>query len=187
MGGQDKLMLIYRGKTLLLRAVELLDSFDFHKKIIVTTEERLERVTLPDSVRAVINRNPEAGQSGSLRLGLEAANGEWYLFLTADQPKLTPECLRPLFDLAAANTGGIIYPSVNGKPCSPVLFHACFRAELSRLTGDSGGRAVRAAHPERCLTFETDMPDCFDDIDNENDYKKLIGAGCVCPLQKERQ
>ena len=202
MGGRDKLLLEYKGKSLLERAIELLNCLECRDKIIVTTKARIEQVDLtcsansaptciktaahvglssvvraPDTslaIHVVINPNPEAGQSSSLRLGLEAATGEWYLFMTADQPLLTSTCLQPMFELAEKNTDKIVFPSVNGKPCTPTLFPARFRDSLMSLTGDIGGRAVRDAYPDACLTFEAENPDGFMDIDCEDDYQALI-------------
>ena len=202
MGGRDKLLLEYKGKTLLQWAFELLVSLPLYEKILVTSKTRLEQINiqysivpalitdeipakvelshlihtlnLPSDVHAIINPTPEKGQSESLRLGLEAASGQWYLFLAADQPLLTCSCLQPLFQLAKTNTDKIIFPSINGKPCTPTLFPARYRENLQNLTGDTGGRAIRAANPEACLPYEVENPECFIDIDNEEDYRLLM-------------
>jgi len=202
MGGRDKLLLEYKGKPLLQRAIELLDCLKCCDKIIVTTKDHIERLDIlrfaggapagietaaqpglnstvrapaaPSAIQVVINPNPGAGQGSSLRLGLEAACGECFLFMTADQPLLTPTSLQPLFKLAGKNTDKIVYPSVNGKPCTPTLFPARFRESLMSLTGDIGGRAVREANPKACLTYEAENPDDFMDIDCEEDYQALL-------------
>ena len=174
MGGRDKLLLEYEGNTLLQLAVKLLNCLKCCDKILVTTKARLEHIILPPLVKVIINPDTTTGQSGSLRLGLEAAFGEWFLFLTADQPLLTPACLQPLFELAAENTDKIIFPSAHGKPCTPAIFPARFRENLMNLTGDTGGRAIREAYPEACLTFEVENPNDFIDIDNEDDYLSLL-------------
>jgi molybdenum cofactor cytidylyltransferase len=202
MRGRDKLMLPYGGKSLLQRAVALLDSLPFRQKILVTTKDRLihvetlgfqvistkkaetatqsgsivQTVRQSDSsrsIRAVINTGSEISQSASLKLGLEAGSAEWFLFLAADQPLLTPACLRPMLELANNNPGKIVFPSINGSPSSPTMFSSCFCEDLMRLTGNTGGRAVRAAYPNECLTYEAENPETFLDIDNEEDYRLL--------------
>ena len=204
MGGRDKLLLEYEGKSLLQRAVELLDFLPVYERILVTTKARFEfinsqyiltptlsaRKTLSQvefmpavhasnpqhPIRAIINPNPEKGQSGSLRLGLNAASGDCYLFLAADQPLLTHTCLQPMFELAETNADKIIFPSINGVPCTPTLFPARFREDLLSLTGDTGGRAVREAYPESCLAFDVKHPVCFIDIDSETDYQVILST-----------
>jgi len=174
MGGTDKLFLPYKGKTLLQHAIDLLNNEAFYEKILITTSERLKHVDLPQQVRVITNRNPEIGQSESLRLGVEAATGESYLFLNADQPRLAPKNLRYILESARVNTNKIIFPTVDGNPCTPVLFPAFFRSDLLNLTGDVGGRAVRDAHPEACLPLEVECPKDYHDIDSEEDWKRML-------------
>ena len=172
--GEDKLLLQYRGKTLLQRAVDFLGVLPVYEKIVVTTEARLNDVSLPPGVHAVINQKPEEGQSGSLRLGVSAATGSQYLFLTADQPLLTAEDLQPLLKGAYNNKDSIIYPVINGSPCSPVVFSSHFRDELLSLSGDTGGRTVRSRHPEVCVVILPEHPENFSDIDSPEDYLELM-------------
>ena len=174
MGGRDKLLLEYKGKTLLKRAMWLLCRLPAFEWILVTTIARLGYIDIPTKVQLALNMNHESGQSGSLRLGLNAACGEHYLFLAADQPLLTPACLLPLFELAERNPDKIVFPSVNGEPRTPSMFPSRFREELTSLYGDIGGRAVREMHPGSCITFEAEKPDAFLDIDNEEDYLALL-------------
>lgn len=176
MGRQDKLLLEYKGKPLLWHAVQLLASLPCREKILVTSPQRLESIALPCGVKAVINHTPQDGQSKSLRLGLEAATGDRYLFLNADQPRLRLSALAPMFELAAQHTEKIIYPVVDGNPCTPVLFPARFRAALFSQTNDTGGRAVRAANPEACLTFDAENPQNFMDVDSLEDYRVLCAS-----------
>ena len=171
--GQDKLLLCYRGETLLQGTVDLCNCLPFFEKILVTTSSRLEKLTLPPGTRTVVNNNPERGMSESLRLGVLAATGDAYLFMAADQPKLSPKALLTLINKAKCNTDKIIHPQIEGKPCMPALFPASFREELLGLTGDTGGRVVRLAHPEACLAFEAENPEEYIDIDCEKDYKSL--------------
>ena len=169
----DKLLLYYRGKTLLQRVVDLANDLPVFEKILVITSVRLERLLLPPEIRTVVNNNPELGMSESLKLGVKAATGDAYLFMTADQPKLSSKAVFVIIDKAENNSGKIIYPQIDGKPCMPALFPACFREELLKLTGDIGGRAVRTAHPEACLAFDAVNPEEYFDIDTEEDYQSL--------------
>ena len=172
--GKDKLMLPYRGKSMLQNAADLLSVLPVSEKILVTTRKRLEILKLPHGVRAVINHEPEAGQSGSIRLGVSAAGGNWYMFLAADQPGLNPADLQQLIDCVKYHDNGIIYPVVNGNPSTPSLFSARFRAELLSLTGDTGGRTVRAGHPEACVAITPACEENFFDIDSDDDYQNMV-------------
>ena len=172
--GEDKLLLIYSGKSLLQRAVDLLSVLPVFEKFLVTTNERLGKIDIPRDVQVVINTDPEAGQSGSVKLGVSAAAGDRYLFLAADQPRLVPADLQQLIDSSLHYGNSIVYPVINGKPCSPSLFSAIFRAELLALSGDAGGRIIRAGHPEACIEITPERPENFCDIDSKEDYRRLI-------------
>ena len=229
MGG-DKLLLPFEGKTLLQRAMDLLTELRVYERVLVTTEARLETLVVPPGMRVAVNYEPEVGQSTSVRLGVSASSGDWFLFMAADQPLLEAYDLTPMLELAcggsfvscsakatvqrvsetyheltslrarpaipqgkmpclgdcgseAAMTGkgtkqscaGIIYPRVNGNPCMPALFHASFREELMALTGDMGGRVVREAFPEACVTLSPERPERFVDVDDRESYRALLG------------
>lgn len=180
--GVDKLALPYGGRTLLERAAELLCALPVEQKILVATPLRLEALRLPAAILARANPHPERGQSESLRLGLAAATEESYLFLTADQPLLDVATVRWLLELADGTS--IVYPTVAGKPRSPVLFPARFRQELLAGKGDQGGRQVRAAHPRSCLALEAEDPAPFWDIDTPEDYKILLNGQRLPPTSK---
>ena len=171
MGGTDKLLLEYCGKPLLSRAIDLMDSLPVHEKILVTTAERIKHVPVPGSIRALVNPCPEDGQSGSMRLGVMAASGEYYLFLAADQPLLEAADITPVLDAAEENK--IVYPTVEGNPCTPALFSAAFREELLAQSGDCGGRLVRMAHPHACRAMEAVNPGNFFDIDCAGSFLSL--------------
>jgi len=173
MGDEDKLLLPYRGETLLQHAVNLLLALPVYERILVTKEALLPGLALPPGIKTIGNLYPEEGQSESMKLGVLAAMGDWYFFMAADQPKLTTRDLMPLL-ACAKDAKSIIYPEVNQKPCTPVLFSASFRDELLAVHGDRGGRAVRAAHPEACLPVRMDNPGHFIDIDDEDDYQALL-------------
>ena len=171
--GRDKLILSYRGKTLIGHALYLLQNLPVFEKIIVSTAERLETLELPPGIRAVTNNNPQKGQSESVRHGIWTASGQWYLFLNADQPKLQASAILPMLELTKDNPGKIIYPVVNGKPCSPALFHKNFRAALLTITGDEGGKSVRDANTWACVPYFSDKPDMFFDVDTLDDAKNI--------------
>ena len=175
--GEDKLLLVYDGKTFLQRALDLLAELSVYERILVTTAGRLSKVARAPGVKVELNPLPEAGQSGSVKLGITAATGNCYLFMTADQPMLKAADLQPLLERAkeasSRSNAKIIYPEINGNPCMPCLFTSDFREELLTIEGDTGGRAVRIKFPEACEVIKPESPENFIDIDDFKDYKNL--------------
>ena len=172
--GRDKLLLDYNGKSLLQHSVDLLSGLPVYERIVITSKTRYESVILPSEISALINDKPETGISGSIKICLEAAKGTHYLFLNADQPKLTLADILPLIESALANQSKIVFPIIDSKPTSPAIFPESYRLELLNLSGDSGGRIVRDAHPELCLAVTPALPVNFEDIDNKGDYQDLF-------------
>jgi molybdenum cofactor cytidylyltransferase len=172
--GADKLLLEYRGKLMLQHALELLSNLPVYEKIIVTTTARVVQVEIPQGVQVVLNKNPESGQSSSVRLGVENSTGSFYFFIAADQPGLTVDALMPLLEAAEKNADKIIFPIINKSPCSPTLFPSSFRSKLLALSDDMGGRTIRDAYPEKCMGIKPKLPELFFDIDTINDYEEHL-------------
>jgi len=172
--GEDKLLLSFRGSPMLRQTVDLLSELQVHERILVTTDARLKQISLPPGIRSYRNPVPEIGQSGSIRIGIEAATGTHYLFLVADQPKLTSNDIMPLLKSIDNNPDKIIYPIIASKPSSPTVFPASFRQDLLDLSGDDGGRRVRDNYPELCHPIESEHPENFIDIDSTEDYEECV-------------
>jgi len=172
--GEDKLLMNYRGNPMLWQTVNLLSDLPVYERIIVTTDARLKRISLPPGIKPCINSYPKNGQSESIRIGVEAATGTHYLFLVADQPLLTPADLIPLIKSATENPDKIIYPIINSKPSSPTVFPSKLRTELLTLSDDTGGRVLREVYPELCYTIKPEYPMNFIDIDTIEDFHDLI-------------
>lgn len=170
--GCDKLLIEYKGKTLISYALELLSLIPADERILVITNDRLGKINVPNYVKICINENPQEGKSSSVRAGVDAADtaGTHYLFLNADQPRLTLDDIAPMIELARQNPDSIIYPLMDGQPCSPTIFPAAFREKLLELTGDKGGSIIRDENPQLCIAYTPDNPGRFKDIDMENDF-----------------
>jgi len=172
--GEDKLLLNYLGNPMLQQSVNLLSELPVFERILVTSDARIKQIVLPPGIRFYSKPSPESGQSSSIRVGIDASSGTHYLFISADQPKLSLTDLLPLIESATENPDKIIFPTIDSQPNSPTLFPAKFRTELLNLSGDSGGRTIRDANPELCLSIEPEYPDNFIDIDSEEDFIELI-------------
>jgi len=171
--GKDKLLLKYLEKSLLQHSTDLLLEIPVFERILITTDTRSKTLILPPGICVYINDLPEEGQSRSIKIGVEAATGTHYLFLNADQPRLTPDDISLLLKSAKNNPEKIIYPVIDSAPCSPAIFPEYFRKDLLNLTGDDGGRIIRLANPGLCYEVEVLNPDNFIDIDDEKDYNLL--------------
>jgi len=171
--GRDKLLLEYDGKTFLQRAVDLVIALPVKERIIVTSAKLSASPCRNHGFKVLVNPSPEEGISKSVRIGIKAATGTHYLFLTADQPMLKVNDIMPLIDAVKSNPDKIIYPVIDSKPSSPTLFPAKYRLELLSLTGDSGGRSIRDKYKMDAFEIEPESPGNFIDIDTIEDYETV--------------
>ena len=169
--GENKLRLPFRGKPILRHVIDLAAALPLASVILVSREETVADMRLPDNVELVINPDPAQGQSSSLRLGLARADGDGYLFFQGDQPLLDAATVGRV--LALADCDSIVIPTHAGVPGNPVFFPANCREALMAVIGDRGGRAVREARPNACRYVEIPAPEPLLDVDTPEQYAAL--------------
>jgi molybdenum cofactor cytidylyltransferase len=148
-------------------------------------------VVLGDDTAAVENaiewrrerrlRNPEPGRglSSSVRIGIEALDGEveGALIVLGDQPLLPIAAIRAVLD-AAADAGRPIvvpvYPEDGGR--NPVLVGREAFGLVAEATGDRGLGPVIAAHPELVRELSVDVAAGNPDIDTRADLVAILEA-----------
>jgi molybdenum cofactor cytidylyltransferase len=147
------------------------------EKILVTTYNKYNHIKIPSDFKSMLNKNPEIGQSNSIKIGLKAATGDYFMFLPGDLPLLTVDDIKPLLLAATANKDKIIYPVIDGWPSAPTIFPSKYRDELMSLTDDNGGRDIRDENPKSCVAVNVIQPENFIEINSMLDYYKLFNKG----------
>ena len=168
---RPKTNLWINGHSLLEHVLDTVQKARFHEVILV----HQAKTRLPEgSFRAVLNDRPEAGVSHSIALGVQASDPqtEGLVFVMADQPFLTAETLRHLKKRFRNNPSRIVIPVFNGQQGSPVLFPVSLKDELSRLTGDTGGRQVISVHQELVVYEPVESEQENLDLDTREDYQR---------------
>lgn len=168
---QNKLFLTYNGQTFIERVLNLALRVDVGERILVISSADANQIKVPETIKVVINDQPEKGQSHSVSLGTKAAEGTGYLFLPVDQPLLTAELLMTI--LAKGSLTNIVIPEYKGQLSSPVYFGQQYRSELLVVKGESGGRSVRDAHPDEWLKIPVPKA-LVQDIDTQAAYLSLL-------------
>jgi CTP:molybdopterin cytidylyltransferase MocA len=145
----------------ILDAVRPLEAY---KKILVTQYDEVAAMA-PD-LNVVMNDRPDLGISRSMQLGLEAGgDADAFMFCVCDQPGLTASTIGRLIEAYKKGTAGIVSLAWQGKMCNPKIFSSRYREELMRLSGDTGGRQIIAAHKDDLLLIEAESEDEVKDID----------------------
>jgi molybdenum cofactor cytidylyltransferase len=183
--GTPKQLVRWRGRTLLRRAAETALAGAVGPVVVVLGAEapalRAELDGL--AVHVAVNRRWRVGLASSLRAGLRAAmaaSGRGgpaaVLFVTCDQPYVTPSLLRRLAQrfrrgapiVASAYAGTLGVPALFGR--------ACFREILS-LEGDMGAKRLLAHHRDDVALVR--FARGATDVDRPSDIRKSPTASLV--------
>lgn len=171
--GNNKLAAQFRGRSLILRALEAVPPEKFETVAVVTQYPEIMDLAKEFHFAALHNPHPEYGISHTIALGLtELRSCGGVMFLVSDQPLLKRESVAALADLwrkdptriAALGHGG-----VRGNPC---VFPSDLFPELLELTEDTGGNAVIRRHEDRLVLLETDAAELFD-VDTAEAMERL--------------
>ncbi len=161
------------GRTLVERAVDTAREAGLDPIIVVLPPG----IEAPAAVERVLNDDPAAGQSRSLRLGLAVLGAEVdsAVILLADQPTLSVDTLQAIL---TEPDGGrpIVAASANGRLGPPVLLRRDAYGLADGATGDEGLRSVLAARPE--LVTHVEVGAHALDVDTQEDLEQL---GERCP------
>jgi molybdenum cofactor cytidylyltransferase len=179
-GGQNKLLVPFRGKALARHTLDLVCGLDcFSRIVFAAAEDPVLALAAGLPLAAVRNEHPERGQRESIRLGIETAGAaDYYMFFPCDQPLLNAAAVRRI--MAARRPGGIAAPCYRGEPGSPVLFSAAFRDELLSLGAGERGRDIIRRHPESLTRLELPSapgPSPLTDIDDPQTLARLVESG----------
>jgi molybdenum cofactor cytidylyltransferase len=167
-GEADKLEQEYLGGPLAFHVVTALESVPFAQRIAVVSGTGLDFAAR--GYEAVCNDDPAAGQSSSVRLGVEAArrhDPRAVLIALADMPRVTAAHVYRLLDYADGDDT-ILASSDGHQPRPPALFGRNRFDWLMSLSGDSGAREmIMKAHHVIAVTNE------LIDVDTPADLERL--------------
>jgi molybdenum cofactor cytidylyltransferase len=161
MGGANKLLLDWRGKSLVAHVADAALAFGPVAAIAVIGHRGPEvRAALEGrALTFVENPNPARGLSSSLKLGLSALPGglDAVAVCLGDMPGISPRILKRL--VAAFDPGegrSICLPTFGGTRGNPALFDARFIPEILEVEGDRGARPVILAHGAEVVEVPVD-------------------------------
>ncbi len=126
-----------------------------------------------DSVRVVINCNPERGRFSSLRIGIEALNFSDYCFLqNSDNPFVTVNLLKEL----AGNkiSSGYVSPAIDGRGGHPILIGNDVIVRIRTETEDDVNLNDLLKDFNR-ISIETDNEKILLNINTPEEYRRCFG------------
>ncbi len=195
--GRPKLLLELGGRPLLQHAIDAAAASCLDEIIVVlgADAEAIEAaVRLPDSRACRFVQNPEfpRGQSGSLRIGLAAADprADAAAVLLGDQPGVGAELIDRVaraFREARAPMARPVYSAADARrlPGHPVFLARRIWPDVKKLRGDRGARALLSAHREWLMEVpvEGEPPP---DVDTWEDYQLASVQSAALPEPRSR-
>jgi molybdenum cofactor cytidylyltransferase len=178
MPGPSKLLREIDGEAIVTRAIRAALDAGVGPVVVVTATAADEvRAALPDEARDVRVDRAEEGMAASLRAGLaELPDGLDALFVAlGDMPFVRPGDYRGL--ARVWTPGAIVVPTFEGRRGHPVLWSIEFAPELSRVTGDRGGRAILRTHAGAIREVPIDGDRVLLDIDDPEDLARARERG----------
>ncbi|MEO1201001.1 MAG: nucleotidyltransferase family protein, partial [Pseudomonadota bacterium] len=167
----------FGGRPLIRIAAETALQSQADEVIVVTghQSDKVEAVLGGLNLAFVHNPDFADGLSTSLIRGLDAVSGDMdaALVCLGDMPRITSDTLDRLIDAYATDADArIVVSTVNGKRGNPVLWSRAFFADLKRVHGDVGGRALIGEHAASVVDVEVGADAGFD-VDTPDVLAKL--------------
>lgn len=166
----DKLAQVVGGASILEWSLKALDRCDY--KAVVLKPSDPKRHKIPGDFTLLVNRRPETGLSGSVRVAASwtPPDADGLLLVLGDQPLswvVTPKILDE-FVVGCLGVSALL----DGEPVSPALFSRQIVHELFLLEGDVGAKSVvvryrnsfRFVKVERDAVLDIDTPNCVAQI-----------------------
>jgi molybdenum cofactor cytidylyltransferase len=127
--------------------------------------------------RRVLNPDPDAGLSSSLRVGLDSLSPgiQAALILLGDQPLVRPDVLESILGGFVSEARPIVVPRYHdGGGPNPLLIHRSAWPLAGEARADRGLGPVVREHPD--LVVEIDVEGSNPDVDTQQDLAALEGA-----------
>jgi molybdenum cofactor cytidylyltransferase len=174
--GEIKQLLPWGRGTLLTRAVDVALQSEADSVVVVVgcQSERVEDALGSRNVTVVHNPDWKAGQSGSVRVGLDALEDDvtGAIFLLVDQPCVGTELLDAVIQAYRQSGTAIVAPRAGGRYANPVLFDNALWADMRQVQGDKGGRELLDLYANRitCVDWGDEI---LAEVNTGDDYLLL--------------
>ena len=173
-GAANKLLIQVDREPMVRRAARTLLESRVDRTIVVVGYEadRVRGVIEDLDVTVLENESYEVGKSTSVRVAVEALDGDAAVFALGDMPYIDPGTVDALVAAYEAGVGTALAAAYRGQRGNPVLFDRQHFGRLADLLGDAGGRGVLLEASNRALV-EVDDPGVLADVDTPEVLDRL--------------
>ncbi len=175
-GAENKLLAPWRGRPLILNALETFSDTTFAHRIVVVRkgDTALADLCRKNGFGAVENAAAETGFAASIALAAETCKDcDGLMLALADMPlieKTTVAALGSAFQNSSDDA--IIAPDVDGRRGHPVIFAKVHFSELSKLRGDQGAASVIKSYAGAYVGVSVNDNGVLIDFDTPADFRR---------------
>jgi molybdenum cofactor cytidylyltransferase len=181
--GQNKLLMSFKGKSLIAHAVDTLLASEVDEVVVVLgheAEKVMEKLE-GKQVKFVKNPNYREGLSTSVRAGVSAVSpmAKAIMIYLADQPLLEARDVDRLiraFAQARQLNKSIVVPFFHGQRGNPVILDTSYRDAILDVVGDVGCKRVIRRNPDRVFVVEMEADHVVRDVDRIEEFEKLVAS-----------
>lgn len=181
MGEENKLLLPYKGQTVLDYVIKEVGASGCSEVFVVTGHDHaaVETVAARHGVRCVHNEAYMSGMSSSVKLASECVSAacDAVLMVLADMPGLTQGIIKQLVSAYNPTEGrNLIMPVHHGKWGNPVLWGREYFERFRTLEGDKGAKTLLRKLQQDIVEVDVNSEAIFMDIDTAEAYRAFIEA-----------
>ncbi len=176
--GSPKMLLPYRGATIIETVIQNIASSSVEKTLVVlgSDSDKILQVISGYPVIHCYNDAYKTGMLSSVKCGFAHLPDECLaaLVFPGDQPMIGAKDINILVSAWRESGIGIVVPTFRGRRGHPLLIDRKYRKEIMTLDESEGLRALAMKHPGDLWEIETDNPLILKDIDTEEDYRNEL-------------
>ncbi|MFT5880317.1 MAG: molybdenum cofactor cytidylyltransferase [Moritella sp.] len=169
--GQWKLMLPYRGQTILDQSIE--NALSHCSRVILVvgyrSEELRQRYQLDDRIVVVINADYQQGMFSSIQCGVALVNSEHFFICHGDMPCISSATYQRMWRARGQYT---LFPGNEIKPGHPVLLPPSLISSILHAQPSSSMKALIMPQPVRYL--QLNLAELYLDVDTPEAYQRLL-------------
>jgi molybdenum cofactor cytidylyltransferase len=180
MGSTNKLLLAYRGRTVIEEGLRQLSASQVDDILVVLGHQadRIEPLLasdMSDRVRLIVNERFKMGRAESIKTATAqvADSADAVLFMVADKPGVDTALIDEALDRYRKEQPSILYVRTPRGRGHPIIFSKALFGELLALEGDRVGEELVARYEADSIAVDDNREQI--DIDTEADYQKLVG------------
>ena len=180
MGQENKLLMPWKGHTIIDEVIQSVKSADPAQIILVSSELTADHLQCYQDAGYLLveNVNYQTGMTSSIQTGVNAASDvDGYMICLGDQPLILREQYQEIMDAFSQEFEGkkhiIIVPYSGERKGNPVIFSSVYRSELLDHQEPEGCRTIILNHQDAVKKVFISGKGILEDIDTREAYNQL--------------